>query len=144
MGRFKKMYKTNRARKRQFMLLFSDTRKLNQLFNIIFIFIILSIILITIVSLWFNYKQKNIKEQLFGSWDTVFLNVDENIVHYFDEHAFIVNYSAQKIYEKVYLQGDTRIVIGSCDNSFFKIGNVKLLSGNMPQKKERLQLKKSI
>ena len=64
-----------------------------------------------------------------------FLNVDKDAINYFNEHVFVDNFSVQKIYNKVFLQGDTRVVIGSTDESFFKLGNVDILYGRMPIKK---------
>lgn len=75
-------------------------------------------------------KEKN--DQLFGRWNEVFLNVDEEDVEYFRQHAFVDDYSIQNIQEKIYLEGDDRIIIGTCDDNFFDLGNLEMVDGRMP------------
>lgn len=129
------MFRTNRLRKKKLLLTFSSTRKLSYLLRIIIFLMCFSLVLILFLGIWTNIKQEKLKNKLFGLWDTVFLNVDKDAINYFNEHVFVDNFSVQKIYNKVFLQGDTRVVIGSTDESFFKLGNVDILYGRMPIKK---------
>lgn len=132
------MYKTNKVRNKRFILAFSDTRKTYQLMRLfVYIFIIFSIVIVFAYQLTDIQKRKT-KNVLFGAWDTVFIDVNNDDVEYFKNHAFIEVYSIQKVIKKISLNDKNRVIIGSCDNSFLKIGNIHLLSGNMPKSKNEV------
>ena len=44
----------------------------------------------------------------------------------------------QSIQEKVFLEGDQRVVIGACDENFLEMGNIELLEGRMPEQKKEV------
>ena len=44
----------------------------------------------------------------------------------------------QSIQEKVFLEGDQRVVIGACDDNFLEMGNIELLEGRMPEQKKEV------
>ena len=78
------------------------------------------------------------REELFGSWDEVFLDVPAEDLNYFKQNAFLEQISIQSIQEKVFLEGDKRVVIGSCDDNFLEMGNIELLEGRMPEKENEV------
>lgn len=83
------MYKTNKVRNKRFILAFSDTRKTYQLMRLfVYIFIIFSIVIVFAYQLTDIQKRKT-KNVLFGAWDTVFIDVNNDDVEYFKNHAFI-------------------------------------------------------
>lgn len=104
------------------------------------LFLFFFTIVILIIGGWYNIKERKIYSQLFGNWDTVYLNLNKNDLEYFKSHAFVDEFSVQEIKEKCFLEGDKRVVIGSCDNNFFKISNTKLLSGRMPKKEKEVAI----
>ncbi len=100
--------------------------------QVLAVFLAVATICIFAVGKWSENQIKEKNDQLFGRWDEVFLNVDEEDVEYFRRHAFVDDYSVQNIQEKIYLEGDERIIIGTCDNNFFELGNLEMIDGRMP------------
>ena len=100
--------------------------------QVLAVFLAVATICIFAVGKWSENQIKEKNDQLFGRWNEVFLNVDEEDVEYFRRHAFVDDYSVQNIQEKIYLEGDERIIIGTCDNNFFKLGNLEMIDGRMP------------
>lgn len=96
------------------------------------VFLVVATICIFAVGKWSENQIKEKNDQLFGRWNEVFLNVDEEDVEYFRRHAFIDDYSVQNIQEKIYLEGDDRIIIGTCDDNFFELGNLEMVDGRKP------------
>lgn len=91
------------------------------------IFMVVSCLVIITLAKWIEYDQNKKREELFGSWDEVFLNVDQEDLNYFRKNAFLEEISIQSIQEKVFLEGDQRVVIGSCDGNFLEMGNIEAL-----------------
>ena len=100
--------------------------------QVLAVFLVVATICIFAVGKWSENQIKEKNDQLFGRWNEVFLNVDEEDVEYFRRHAFVDDYSVQNIQEKIYLEGDERIIIGTCDNNFFELGNLEMIDGRMP------------
>lgn len=100
--------------------------------QVLAVFLAVATICIFAVGKWSENQIKEKNDQLFGRWNEVFLNVDEEDVEYFRRHAFVDDYSVQNIQEKIYLEGDERIIIGTCDNNFFELGNLEMIDGRMP------------
>ena len=96
------------------------------------VFLVVATICIFAVGKWSESQIKEKNDRLFGRWNEVFLNVDEEDVEYFRQHAFVDDYSVQNIQEKIYLEGDDRIIIGTCDDNFFELGNLEMVDGRMP------------
>lgn len=100
--------------------------------QVLAVFLVVATICIFAVGKWSENQIKEKNDQLFGRWNEVFLNVDEEDVEYFRRHAFVDDYSVQNIQEKIYLEGDDRIIIGTCDDNFFDLGNLEMVDGRMP------------
>ena len=100
--------------------------------QVLAVFLAVATICIFAVGKWSENQIKEKNDQLFGRWNEVFLNVDEEDVEYFRRHTFVDDYSVQNIQEKIYLEGDERIIIGTCDNNFFELGNLEMIDGRMP------------
>ena len=100
--------------------------------QVLAVFLAVATICIFAVGKWSENQIKEKNDQLFGRWNEVFLNVDEEDVEYFRQHAFVDDYSVQNIQEKIYLEGDDRIIIGTCDDNFFELGNLEMIDGRMP------------
>lgn len=100
--------------------------------QVLAVFLVIATICIFAVGKWSENQIKEKNDRLFGRWDEVFLNVDEEGVEYFRQHAFVDDYSIQNIQEKIYLEGDDRIIIGTCDDNFFELGNLEMIDGRMP------------
>lgn len=136
------MYKTNKIRRKQLYLAHQETRKLYHLMKMLMIFFLLSISIIFLIGKVINIKQLEIKNKLFGTWDTIFLDVNETELMYFKKHAFIDRYSIQKIYQDYSLKDSNQLVIGYADDSFFQIGKINLLSGRMPINNKEVAIEK--
>lgn len=126
------MCTTNRQRRKKLILAYPDTRRLYRMMQVLAVFLVVATICIFAVGKWSENQIKEKNDQLFGRWNEVFLNVDEEDVEYFRRHAFVDDYSVQNIQEKIYLEGDERIIIGTCDNNFFELGNLEMIDGRMP------------
>lgn len=114
------------------ILAYPDTRRLYRMMQVLAVFLVVATICIFAVGKWSENQIKEKNDRLFGRWDEVFLNVDEEDVEYFRRHAFVDDYSIQNIQEKIYLEGDDRIIIGTCDDNFFELGNLEMVDGRMP------------
>lgn len=134
------MYKTNKRRYQQLIISFPETKKLYYIMKALILFLLFFTISTLIIGGWYNFKEREIYSQLFGNWDRVFLNLNKNDLEYFKCHAFVDEFSIQEIKEKCFLEGDKRVVIGSCDHNFFKISNTKILSGRMPKKEKEVAI----
>lgn len=126
------MCTTNRQRRKKLILAYPDTRRLYRMMQVLAVFLVVATICIFAVGKWSEKQIKEKNDQLFGRWNEVFLNVDEEDVEYFRQHAFVDDYSIQNIQEKIYLEGDDRIIIGTCDDNFFELGNLEMVDGRMP------------
>ena len=100
--------------------------------QVLAVFLAVATICIFAVGKWSESQIKEKNDRLFGRWNEVFLNVDEEDVEYFHQHAFVDDYSIQNIQEKIYLEGDDRIIIGTCNDNFFELGNLEMIDGRMP------------
>lgn len=123
----------NRKRLKKLILANKETRCLYRMMQFLAIFMVVSCLVIIALAKWIEYNQNKKREELFGSWDEVFLNVDQDDLNYFRKNAFLEQISVQSIQEKVFLEGDQRVVIGSCDENFLEMGNIELLEGRMPK-----------
>lgn len=108
--------------------------------QVLAVFLVVAAICIFAVGKWSENQIKEKNDQLFGRWNEVFLNVDEEDVEYFHQHAFVDDYSIQNIQEKIYLEGDDRIIIGTCDDNFFELGNLEMVDGRMPVNEEEVAI----
>lgn len=126
------MYKTNRQRKKFLILAYPDTRRIYLFIKILFIILLLFTVITIAQEIWSTKRQQKLLDKYFGSWDLVFLDVDQNDINYFIKNAFINEYSVQYIKEKLFLTSNQRVVIGSVDDNFLKLGNIALLNGRMP------------
>lgn len=134
------MYKTNKERYKSLILAFSDTRRLYKLMHLfIYSLIVFSIAIIIVYQLSY-LKQKETINALFGRWNTVFVDVDEDDISYFENHVFIKAYSVQKVFRKESSKDNQRVVIGSCDDNFFDIGKITLLYGTLPKNEKEVAI----
>ena len=133
MARYLKMFMSNWKRWKKLVLSYSNTRRLYRVIQGLIIFLIISIIIAFFINQWSENKLVEQKNNLFGSWDEVFVNVDVNDLPYFYNHAFIEDYAIQAIQQRALL-GDKRLIIGSCSDNFVEIGNIKIKSGRLPEK----------
>ena len=123
----------NRKRLKKLILANKETRWLYRMMQFLAIFMIVSCLVIIATAKWIEYDQNRKREEIFGSWDEVFLNVDQEDLNYFRKNAFLEQISVQSIQEKVFLEGDQRVVIGACDDNFLEMGNIDILEGRMPE-----------
>lgn len=123
----------NRKRLKKLVLANKETRCLYRMMQFLAIFMVVSCLVIITLAKWIEYDQNKKREELFGSWVEVFLNVDKEDLNYFRKNAFLEQISVQSIQEKVFLEGDQRVVIGACDENFLEMGNIQLLEGRMPE-----------
>lgn len=123
----------NRKRLKKLILANKETRWLYRMMQFLAIFMVVSCLAIITLAKWIEYDQNKKREELFGSWDEVFLNVNQEDLNYFRKNAFLEQISVQFIQEKVFLEGDQRVVIGSCDDNFLEMGNIEILEGRMPE-----------
>ncbi len=128
----------NRKRLKKLILVNKETRWLYRMMQFLAIFMVVSCLAIITLAKWIEYDQNKKREELFGSWDEVFLNVDQEDLNYFRKNAFLEEISIQSIQEKVFLEGDQRVVIGACDENFLEMGNIELLEGKMPEHKKEV------
>lgn len=129
---------SNRKRLKKLILANKETRCLYRMMQFLAIFMIVSCLIIIATAKWIECDQNKKREEIFGSWDEVFLNVDREDLNYFRKNAFLEQISVQLIQEKVFLEGDQRVVIGSCDENFLEMGNIELLEGRMPEQKKEV------
>ena len=123
----------NRKRLKKLILANKETRWLYRMMQFLAIFMVVSCLAIITLAKWIEYDQNKKREELFGSWDEVFLNVNQEDLNYFRKNAFLEQISVQFIQEKVFLEGDQKVVIGSCDDNFLEMGNIEILEGRMPE-----------
>ena len=131
---------SNRKRLKKLILANKETRCLYRMMQLLAIFMIVSCLVIIATAKWIEYDQNKKREELFGSWDEVFLNVDQDDLNYFRKNAFLEQISVQSIQEKVFLEGDQRVVIGACDENFLEMGNIELLEGRMPEHEKEVAI----
>ena len=129
---------SNRKRLKKLILANKETKCLYRMMQFLAIFMVVSCLVVVTTAKWIEYDQNKKREELFGSWDEVFLNVDQDDLNYFRKNAFLEQISVQSIQEKVFLEGDQRVVIGSCDENFLEMGNIELLEGRMPEQKKEV------
>ena len=108
---------SNVKRIKKLILSNKETKRLYRRMQFLAIFMIVSCLVIIAIAKWGEYDQNKKREEIFGSWDEVFLNVDQEDLNYFRKNAFLEQISVQSIQEKVFLEGDQRVVIGACRHS---------------------------
>ena len=128
----------NLKRLKKLVLANKETRRLYRMMQFLAIFMVISCTIIVVVAKWIEQDQNQKREELFGSWDEVFLDVPAEDLNYFKQNAFLEQISIQSIQEKVFLEGDKRVVIGSCDDNFLEMGNIEVLEGRMPEKENEV------
>lgn len=128
----------NLKRLKKLVLANKETRRLYRMMQLLAIFMVISCTIIIVVAKWIEHDQNQKREELFGSWDEVFLDVSAEDLNYFKQNAFLEQISIQSIQEKVFLEGDKRVVIGSCDDNFLEMGNIELLEGRIPKKENEV------
>lgn len=128
----------NLKRLKKLVLANKETRRLYRMMQFLAIFMVISCTIIIVVAKWIEHDQNQKREELFGSWDEVFLDVPAEDLNYFKQNAFLEQISIQSIQEKVFLEGDKRVVIGSCDDNFLEMGNIEVLEGRMPEKENEV------
>lgn len=124
---------SNRKRLKKLILANKETRCLYRMMQFLAIFMVVSCLVVIVIAKWIEYDQNKKQEEVFGSWDEVFLNVEQEDLNYFKKNAFLKQISVQSVQEKVFLEGDQRVVIGACDENFLEMGNIELLEGRMPK-----------
>lgn len=134
------MYKTNRERKKQLILMNSGTKNMYFLMKMLLLILISLILIITFFEQWIIYKQDEIKDRLFGDWDIMCFDIEEDDLSYFENNAFIDNYSIQCVLEKVFINKEQRVVVGSTDENFLKLSNIVLLKGKMPENEDEVAI----
>ncbi len=132
------MYKTNRQRRKNFILAYSNTRRLLYIIRFLSIFLILYIITFIFFAKVEIKNQNEIKNKFFGNWDIALLDLNKKDLSYFENHAFIKNYSIQYILKTINSKGTKNIVIGESDKNFFNIGEIDILDGRLPQQKHEV------
>ena len=130
----------NLKRLKKLVLANKETRRLYRMMQFLAIFMVISCTIIIVVAKWIEHDQNQKREELFESWDEVFLDVPAEDLNYFKQNAFLEQISIQSIQEKVFLEGDKRVVIGSCDDNFLEMGNIELLEGRMPEKENEVAI----
>ena len=128
----------NLKRLKKLVLANKETRRLYRMMQFLAIFMVISCTIIVVVAKWIEHDQNQKREELSGSWDEVFLDVPAEDLNYFKQNAFLEQISIQSIQEKVFLEGDKRVVIGSCDDNFLEMGNIEVLEGRMPEKENEV------
>ena len=128
----------NLKRLKKLVLANKETRRLYRMMQFLAIFMVISCTIIIVVAKWIEHDQNQKREELFGSWDEVFLDVPAEDLNYFKQNAFLEQISIQSIQAKVFLEGDQRVVLGSCDDNFLEMGNIELLEGRMPEKENEV------
>ena len=133
---------SNVKRIKKLILSNKETKRLYRRMQFLAIFMIVSCLVIIAIAKWGEYDQNKKREEIFGSWDEVFLNVDQEDLNYFRKNSFLEQISVQSIQEKIFLEGDQRVVIGACDENFLEMGNIELLKGRMPEHEKEISIEK--
>lgn len=128
------MYLTNKKRWKKLILSYTDTKVYYRIIQVLTLFIIFSSIVYILLNIRSIEKIETIKNLLYGEWDEVFINVNKKDLSYFQEHAFINDYSIQSIQEREILKDGTKVIIGETDRNFFDLGHIDIISGSLPQK----------
>lgn len=121
---------------------YADTRIYYRIAQTLVLILIVFSILIIIIGRWGERVLLTQKNILFGDWDIVFLNIDDENISYFTNHKFIKDYSIQSIQDRIEVDDNHRLVIGSVDNNFLNLGNIKLLNGRLPKKANEVAIEK--
>lgn len=137
------MFITNRQRRKQFINITFELKIIRIIVIVLIVFLLLFSVFIITIGKLIEDKQNDIKNRLFGEWNVVISDVDENDIDYLIKHAFIENYSIQTIIDNTIIDNDIRIIIGSCDNDFLNLGKINMLSGQMPTKEKEVAIEKS-
>ena len=127
------MYRTNKKRNKKLMLAYYDTKMLYYLKVSLIVFLIIYTCIIIFIIRWAELNDEKIKNNIFGDWDIVFIDVNIEDLMYFQKHAFIKDYFVQSIQEKVHLENNKSVIIGSCDDKFINLSNIKIIDGKMPR-----------
>ena len=128
----------NLKRIKKLVLAKKETRRLYRMIQLLIVCMVISCTIVVVVAKWIEHDQNQKREEMFGSWDEVFLDVPVEDLNYFKQNAFLEQISVQSIQEKVFLEGDKRVVIGSCDDNFLEMGNIELIEGRMPEKEKEV------
>ena len=94
----------NRKRLKKLILANKETRWLYRMMQFLAIFMVVSCLVIFATAKWIEYDQNKKREEIFGSWDEVFLNVDQEDLNYFRKNAFLEKISVQSIKERYFLK----------------------------------------
>lgn len=111
--------------------------------KIILFFLILSTLIIILINTWNTHNLNKLKNNLVGEWDELFLDIKDNKLSYFQQHAYIEGYAIQVLYDCKVLENGQKVVIGSVDEAFFNIGKIKLLCGRLPRKNNEIAIEKN-
>ena len=102
---------------------------------IMFITCFVSILLMTwAVTLSFSIDQsynEHLKE-IYGEWQNAIVNTDEEMISRIENRAFLANIGKQKIQGKISVNGNEIGNIGSVDDNFIDIANIKVSEGRLP------------
>lgn len=131
------MSMSNKKKWKNLILAYSNTRKLYYIMQGLILFLIISTGIFVIINLWIESNIDQQKEQLFGSWDDVFVGLNKEDVSYFKNHAYIEDYAIQTIQDRIIIN-DKRIVVGSASNDFFQLGNIEIISGRLPEREKEI------
>lgn len=135
------MYKNNVDKYKKLIFAFTDTRKAYRIIQFLIVFLMVATFVIILIGKRGEKNLISIKDNLFGKWNEVFIFYDNENLSYFKDHAFIKDYAIQKIYRRVILDNN-KLIIGSCDKKFLNIGNVKMVSGKLPERENEIAIEK--
>lgn len=94
-----------------------------------------SILLMTwSVTLSFSIDQsynEHLKE-IYGEWQNAIINSDEEMISRIENRAFLSKIGKQKIHGKILVNGDVIGNIGSVDENFIDIANIRVSEGRLP------------
>ncbi|WP_075877550.1 hypothetical protein [Merdibacter massiliensis] len=128
------MYKNNKEKYKKIIFSQKETRRLHRLVMFLFIFLVIYTIAVVLSNKTIYTYLNDQKDIFFGKWDILILDSKKEDISYFENHAFIYNYSIQLIQECITLEDNKKLVIGSGDQRFLDISNITFLEGTFPKK----------
>ncbi|MDY2958268.1 hypothetical protein [Floccifex sp.] len=85
-----------------------------------------------------NKKEQN--ERLYGSWQAVVFNVDDNDLQTILNHQMLENKVEMNIVENAYYQDEYVGTIGYVEDDFFDLNHLTLKKGHYPEKENEIML----
>ena len=103
--------------------------------TIMFITCFVSILLMTwavTLSFSIDLSYNEYLKEIYGEWQNAIVNTDEEMINRIENRAFLANIGKQKIQGKILANGNEIGNIGSVDDSFIDIANIKISEGRLP------------